>query len=141
MNESKLPPTANPQPPTTAVAGLGVDIVEIERFKKAMERHPGLVNRLFNDNEKTYCFSRKRPHLHFAARFATKEAVLKALGTGRRGIGWKDVEVIRTQNGTPQIKLYNGAIDLTESAGIAKILVSISFSHNSAVAMAIAVRN
>jgi len=125
----------------SSVAGLGVDIVEIERFKSAMERHPGLINRVFTRKEQDYCFSRKIPYRHFAVRFASKEAVLKALRTGRSGIGWKDVEVTRTESGSPQIELYNSALDLVKAEGIIQILVSLSFSHNNAVAAAVAVRN
>lgn len=138
--KSKIKKNGTKNEESLPIGGLGVDIVEIERFRGAMERHPGLINRVFNSNEQSYCFSRKRPHFHFAARFATKEAVLKALGTGRRGVGWKDVEVERTEKGSPQIKLHNNASELTDVLGIKKVMVSLSFSHNSAVAMAIAVR-
>ncbi len=124
----------------SSIAGMGVDIVEIERFKNAMNRHPGLIHRVFTEKEKSYCLSRKKPSRHFAVRFANKEAVLKALKTGRRGIGWRDVEVTKTQSGSPKIELMNSAKDLINSEDIKEILVSLSFTHNSAVATAIAVR-
>ncbi len=121
------------------VQGLGIDIVEIERFKKAMDRHPRIIDRLFTKTEKDYCMNRKKPHLHFAVRFAAKEAVLKSIKTGRNGVGWKDVEIQRQDSGVPEIKLHNKAIEIKESENIKKIIVSLSFSHGSAIAAAIAV--
>ncbi len=122
-----------------AVQGLGIDIVEIERFKKAMEKHPRIIDRLFTKTEQAYCLDRKKPYLHFAVRFAAKEAVLKSLETGRNGIGWKDVEVHRQNNGAPEVKLHNSAVDVTSAKGVQQIVLSLSFSHTNAVAAAIAV--
>jgi holo-[acyl-carrier protein] synthase len=124
-----------------AVAGIGVDIVEIERFKNTLQKHPRVLNRLFTPKEQQYCLSRKISYRHFAVRFATKEAVLKAFGTGRRGVGWKDVEVVRMESGSPQIELHNSALDLINAKGIKEVKVSLSFSHNSAIAMAVAVHH
>lgn len=121
------------------ISGLGVDIVEIERFKKAMEKHPRLVDRVFTQEEKNYCLSKKKPYLHFAVRFAAKEAVLKSIETGRKGVGWRDVEVKRAISGAPSVCLHNNAIKIKEDKGIAKIVLSLSFSRENAVATAIAI--
>lgn len=123
------------------ITGLGVDIVEINRFKSAMDKHPKIVDRLFTEAEKNYCLGRKKPYLHFAVRFAAKEAILKSLETGRRGIGWKDVEVKRTISGAPEVILHEKALNLTSEKGISKVMVSLSFSHTNAVATAVALNN
>ncbi len=119
------------------INNIGIDIVEIERFKQALQKHPRMVDRLFTAKEKEYCLSRKKPYLHFAVRFAAKEAVLKALETGRSGIGWKDVEVLRNEAGAPEITLHNNAITVTSKKGINKVFVSLSFSHTNAIASAV----
>ena len=77
--------------------GLGVDIVEIARMRKIIERSPAFVEKVYSAAERAYCDSHAHPEVHYATRFAAKEAVLKALGTGlSEGIGWLDVEVRRT---------------------------------------------
>ena len=85
---------------------IGVDIVEIERMRAILERTPRFKTRIFSEDEQTYCNKKARPECHYATRFAAKEAVLKALGTGfSEGIGPRDVEVVITAKGKPQVKL------------------------------------
>lgn len=120
------------------IKGIGTDIVEIERIKRAIERHPHFVGRVFTPQEQGYCLSRKRPYLHFAVRFAAKEAVLKALGTGFQGLRWTDVEIVRNSSGKPLVNLLNGAAQIAHQNQINKVLISLSFSHNNAIASAIA---
>ena len=83
--------------------GLGVDIVEIERMRRILDRTPSFAHKVFTDAEQDYCNRKGNPATHYAARFAAKEAVCKALGTGilASGIGMRDVEVVRDSHGKP----------------------------------------
>jgi holo-[acyl-carrier protein] synthase len=121
------------------IVGVGVDTIEIWRVKAAMDRHDRFVKRLFTPSEEAYCRSRKKPHLHFAVRFSAKEAALKALGTGTKGINWKDMEITRDGSGKPCMKLAGSAAERARDMKIDEILVSLSFSKENAVACAIAV--
>ena len=97
------------------IAGLGVDIVEIDRMRRALERRPQLKHRLFSRDEQTYCEERGRPEVHYALRFAAKEAVLKALGTGFSGMRFTDVEVVREPSGKPVPRLSGRAAEFAEA--------------------------
>ncbi|RJQ33412.1 MAG: holo-ACP synthase [Actinobacteria bacterium] len=120
------------------VKGIGIDIVDIDRFRAAIDKHPKLTKRLFSNGELSYCLSRPRPYFHFAVRFAAKEAVVKALGVGLRGMKWQDIEVKRTELGEPLVNLSGGAKKTAENLGVSSIKVSLSFSKESAIAAAIA---
>jgi len=120
------------------VKGIGVDIVEIGRLKRAIERYPQLQSRLFTSREREYCLSKARAHLHFAVRFAAKEAALKALGTGFRGVKWTDMEVRRDSLGRPLLYLDGRAALMAREKGISDVLISLSFSGGNAIASAIA---
>jgi holo-[acyl-carrier protein] synthase len=106
-----------------AILGTGIDIVEVLRIANMIERHGELfITRVFTDHEIEYCSSRKAATQHYAGRWAAKEAVLKALGTGwRRGISWRDIEIHNDTKGTPTVKLRGGARDVMQSARIARI--------------------
>jgi holo-[acyl-carrier protein] synthase len=123
------------------VLGIGTDITECLRIAQMIERHGELfVGRVYTPAEIEYCRSRKQATQHFAGRWAAKEAILKALGTGwRRGISWRDIEVINAPGGRPRATLFGGAADVAEQLGIACVLVSISHcrSHATAYAMAL----
>jgi holo-[acyl-carrier protein] synthase len=121
------------------ITGLGVDIVEIDRMRKALERHPGMKERLFSAEERAYCDKRSRPEVHYALRFAAKEAVLKALGTGFAGMRFKDVEVVRENTGRPVPRLSGKAAERAEQLGIVEMHLSLSFTHSTAVASAVAI--
>lgn len=121
------------------IKGIGIDIVDIDRMELALGRHPRLKERLFTDEEREYCLGKNRPQLHFAVRFAAKEAALKALGTGLRKVKWVDLEVKRDKWGKPFLKLSGPAQELARSRGIGDIFISLSFTRQSAVASAIAV--
>jgi holo-[acyl-carrier protein] synthase len=123
------------------IIGLGTDIVECLRIAQMIERHGELfIGRVYTAHEIEYCSSRKSATQHFAGRWAAKEAVLKAMGTGWiRGITWKDVE-IRSQPGRrPTIALAGGARDVCEQLGVAQMLISISHCRHYATACALAV--
>ena len=124
-----------------SVLGLGVDIVEIVRFAAAMERSgQSLIDRLFLPDEQAYCSPQREPARCYAARFAAKEAVSKALGTGIGAqLGWHDVEVKRKASGAPFIVLHGTGAKTAEGLGVSEILLSLSHSEHYAVANAIAV--
>lgn len=123
-----------------AVVSTGIDLVDVQRLEAAMARHPErFVRRVFTDAERAYCERRARPSIHFAGRFAVKEAVLKALQTGwAKGIGWTQVEVVSGQAGEPSVVLTGGAADRAQALGIARIHISISHTDSHAVASAVA---
>jgi holo-[acyl-carrier protein] synthase len=121
------------------ITGLGVDIVEIDRMREAIERRPRIKERLFSAEERAYCDKRSRPEVHYALRFAAKEAVLKALGTGFSGMRFTDVEVVREQSGRPVPKLSGRAAERAEELGIVEMHLSLSFTHSTAVASAVAI--
>ncbi len=124
----------------TMITGLGVDIVEIERMRLALQRHPRIKERIFSADERAYCDKRNKPEVHYAMRFAAKEAVLKALGTGfSEGIRFTDVEVLRDERGRPKPHLRGRAGEVAEAAGVIEMHLSLSFTHANAVASAVAI--
>ena len=123
-----------------AILGTGIDITECLRIAQMIERHGELfITRVYADLEIEYCTTRKAATQHYAGRWAAKEAVLKALGTGwRRGIGWRDIEIRNDSKGAPTVHLRAGARDVMERAGIKKLHVTISHCRSFAVAYAVA---
>ncbi len=121
------------------ITGLGVDIVEIARMRAALERRPRLKERLFSAEEREYCEKRSKPEVHYALRFAAKEAVLKALGTGFRGMSFTDIEVVREASGRPVPRLSGRAAEVAAEAGVVEMHLSLSFTHTTAVASAVAI--
>lgn len=121
------------------IKGIGTDIIEIKRIKNAAEKGKGFLERVFLVGELTYSFEKKDPYPSLAARFAAKEAVMKALGTGFQGISWHDIEVVCEEKGKPVIVLHGGAAEIAGVNGIKQILISLSHSREFATAFAIAV--
>lgn len=118
---------------------MGVDIVEIGRIRAIMKRSPAFVERSFSCEERAYCDSTAQPEYHYATRFAAKEAVLKALGTGfSRGIKAADVEVVLGSKGKPHVRLKGRAAAAARELGIEEIPLSLSYTHTEAVACALA---
>ena len=109
--------------------GVGVDLLEIERLERALERHPRLAQRVFTDDELAYAGERARPGRHLAARFAAKEAVVKALGM--RNFGLREVEVVAGE--PPSVRLSGAA---AEAAGGREVEVSLTHSRETAAAVA-----
>ena len=122
------------------VLGIGTDIVECLRIAKMIERHGELfINRVYTSEEIKYCQRRKAATQHFAGRWAAKEAILKALGTGWvKGISWRDMEVRSRGNGQPIVAFRGGAREVVERLGVQEMLVSISHCRSHATAYAIA---
>jgi holo-[acyl-carrier protein] synthase len=122
------------------IIGHGVDIVETSRIKKLMGEHPErFLERVFTPGEQADSRSTKRQHEHLAARFAAKEATLKALGTGwAQGIGWTDIEVVRADNGKPSLSVTGRAGEIATEQGIQRWFVSLSHISDCAIASVIA---
>ncbi len=125
------------------VIGIGIDITECLRIARMIERHGDLfINRVYTADEISYCRNRKQTTEHFTGRWAAKEAILKALGTGwRRGISWRDVEILNEPGGKPIVNVHGGAKSVIEQLGITRLLITISHCRTHATAFAIATGN
>ena len=123
------------------IFGIGTDVVEVERIAGAIDRFGEMfLARLFTAAERGYCGGQKRPEVHYAARFAAKEAVAKALGTGiGRNLEWLDMEVARNEDGRPALVLGGAGLRFAESHGIREVMISMSHTRTCAVAQALAV--
>jgi len=114
-----------------ATVGIGIDVVEIERIESALRRYPRLTARLFTESEVAYCSERRRPGRHLAARFAAKEAAVKALGL----TGGHPLTEIEVESGTPPtIRLHR---DLAQRAAEAGLSLSLSLTHERGIAAAV----
>ncbi len=116
------------------IVGIGTDVVEIDRFAASLERRPRLAERCFTPAEAAYCLSRGFPAQHFAARFAAKEAVGKALGIGMTR--WREVEVVRGR-GAPTIALHGRYAERGRELGVDRVHISLTHGRDSAIAFAI----
>jgi holo-[acyl-carrier protein] synthase len=121
------------------IVGIGVDIVGIERMRRALERQGDrFIRRLFTASEQEYCRAHRDPVPYFAVRFAAKEALFKALGTGwSQGIAWVDAEVRRNEQGAPSLALSGKADEIGRSLGVTALHVSLSHSEENAIAFVI----
>ena len=118
---------------------VGIDTIEIPRVRRVLERHgERFLKRVFTPEEVAFCRGRV-PEL--AARFAAKEAVMKALGTGVRGIGWREIEVLPDRRGKPLVYLYGGAKERAKEMGLEGIDISMSHERQYAVASVVAFRD
>lgn len=123
------------------VIGIGTDIIETARIAQMIEKHGEVfLQRVYTVDEIEYCAPRKAANQHYAGRWAAKEAVLKALGTGwAHGIQWTDVEVVNAPGGKPSIVLDGVAKEFGDRMGIAEMMISISHCREYATAYATAV--
>jgi holo-[acyl-carrier protein] synthase len=122
------------------IVGIGTDIIECPRIGKMIENHGELfLRRVYTDREIRYCQAKRHAIEHFAGRWAAKEAILKAIGTGRdHGIAWTHVEVRDRHDGRPQVLVCGVARETARKRGIGQILISISHCRTYATAYAIA---
>ncbi|MDP2883977.1 MAG: holo-ACP synthase [Ignavibacteria bacterium] len=122
------------------IQGIGVDVVDVKRMKIVLDaRGTPLIKKLFTDPEIAYCTSKKKPHEHFAARFAAKEAVSKAMQTGWSGkFRWRDVEVINNPSGAPRVVFHDL---VAEQLAHCRVHISLSHTENTVVAFAIIEKN
>lgn len=125
---------------STRVLGVGIDVVEVSRARHLLSRQGSRVyTRLLTPQEARYCKAQREPAPHVAARLAVKEAAYKALqGTpDARGIGWRDLELVRGKDGTPSLKLHRRAARRADAMGVSGIHVSLSHTHETAAAVVI----
>jgi len=121
------------------IVGIGVDIAEIDRIEAAITRHGApFLTRIYTPRESAYCESHKNKFERYAARFAAKEAAMKALGTGwRLGVRWRDIEVANALSGRPTLNLAGVAEEFAANMGVRNISLSITHSGNIAFAQVI----
>ena len=123
-----------------AAVGVGVDLVEVARVERMLEeRGSHVFERLLTPAERSYCESMARPAEHVAVRLAAKEAVYKALqgSEAARGIGWRDTEVVRSADGRPEAILSGRAAARARELGVQRVLLSLSHTHTTAIAVAV----
>ena len=115
--------------------GIGIDITEVSRIKSLAEKHEQFLTRVYTEKEINYCNKKKNKYQHFAARFAAKESVLKALGVGwSQEIKWTDIEVVNEPSGKPRINTYGKVKRLMEQKEVKEILISLSHTSQYAIA-------
>ena len=113
------------------ITGIGIDVIENSRIRESLQRFGDrFLNRIYTEAEKEYCKKCANPEIHFAARFAAKEAAFKALGTGwGGGVKWKDVEVKRLASGKPELHLYGEALAVATEMRATRFHVSLTHDH------------
>ncbi len=116
------------------MVGIGTDLVDIDRFRTVLRRRPSVADRLFTAGERSYADRTADPAARLAARFAAKEATLKALGYGLGGMRMADIEVVRADDGPPEIVLHGEARTIAAAHGVARWLVSLSHTDHLAQA-------
>ena len=121
------------------IVGTGIDIIEIHRIEKAMEKSLDRFQiRTFTDREVVYCEKKKFKFQHYAARFAAKEAAMKALGTGwTKGVRFTEIEVFNNDLGKPELKFTGKAKEIFQKLGATQSMLSLSHTHQIAAAMVI----
>ncbi|HEX7095050.1 MAG TPA: holo-ACP synthase [Acidimicrobiales bacterium] len=120
------------------LVGIGVDLVEIERFRAVLARTPGLRERVFRPDERAYADEKHDPVERYAVRFAAKEAVMKALGCGLGEIAMHDIEVRRAESGEPSVLLHGRAAERAAERGVTRWLLTLTHTEHLAQAIAVA---
>lgn len=121
------------------ILGMGTDLAEVDRIEQSVKRYGNrFLERVYSDFERSYSMRKKNYAERLAGRFAAKEAGMKAIGTGwRRGVTWKDFEVVNEPGGKPTLKLSGAAAQIAERMGVKR--VSLSITHTAAIAMAVVI--
>ena len=123
----------------STIIGLGLDATDIPRIAATMERYGDrFIQRIFTDGEIAYCSRRRVPAIHFAGRFAAKEAAMKALRVGDRAVSWREVEVQRAADGAPTLVLRGAAAALAAEAGLSHFALSVTHERTYASAIVVA---
>ena len=120
------------------VVGVGVDLCDVDRLRRAVARTPGFVDRVYTADEQSYCRRARDPAERFAVRFAAKEAVLKAMGAGLGACPLHDIEVARADSGAPSVVLHGAAASLAAERGVTAWKLSLTHTRTLAEAVAIA---
>ncbi len=119
------------------IVGIGIDLCDVERIRRLLERdRERFVRRVFLEGECSYCDGRRRPAIHYAARFAAKEAFLKAVGTGWR-LGWRQVEVVRDASGRPELRLSGAAAEVAARRKIRRIHLTLTHTAETGAAVVV----
>ncbi|MGN6695495.1 MAG: holo-ACP synthase [Aquihabitans sp.] len=118
--------------------GIGVDLVEVARMRTVLARTPTMAERLFTPRERAYAETANDPTERYAARFAAKEAVMKALGVGLGSVDWHDIEVVRSDSGAPELAITGRAQVLAADAGVTRWLLTLTHTASMAEAIAVA---
>jgi holo-[acyl-carrier protein] synthase len=118
--------------------GIGVDLCDVDRMRTALDRTPTLRARVFTDAERAYCDRRDDPTERYAARFAAKEAVMKAMGVGVGACKWREIEVAKAPSGAPSVVLHGGARVLADDLGVRGWRLTLTHTHRVAEAIAVA---
>ncbi len=118
--------------------GIGTDLVDIDRFRVVLARTPGVADRLFGAAERAYADQAADPTARLAARFAAKEATLKSLGLGLGAMNFVDIEVVKHDDGRPELQLHGDALVVAQRAGAARFLLTISHTDHLAQATVVA---
>lgn len=121
-----------------SVIGVGIDLVDVARFRVSLQRTPSMRTRMFTEGERTYAESANDPAERYAARFAAKEAVMKAMGVGLGAFGFHDVEVVRADGGQPSLRVIGAAELLAVERGVVTWQVSLTHTATSAGAVVVA---
>ena len=120
------------------IVGIGTDIVKIDRIRRLLERYPGFKDKVFRAGEISYCGGQSNPEQSYAARFAAKEALMKALGTGWDGrINWLDIEVIQAGRSRPEIQAHGATKETLDRLGVSGIHLSLSHEKEYALAFVV----
>ena len=124
------------------IVGIGIDLIKIDRIQQSILRwNKRFLDRVYTPVEQKYAMSFKNPYPHFAARFAIKEAVLKAIGTGwRGGIKWTEIELYNEPSGRPMVQLYGRVKQSAKSMGVNEILVSLSHDAEYSIGQVILIK-
>lgn len=121
-----------------SVVGVGIDLVDVDRFRTSLTRTPTMIPRMFTDGERAYAESASDPTERYAVRFAAKEAVMKALGVGLGAFGFHDVEVLRADGGQPSLGVYGPAEHLAAERGVVGWQLSLTHTSRAAGAVVVA---
>jgi holo-[acyl-carrier protein] synthase len=121
------------------VVGVGTDLVDVDRFRRALARTPSIVDRVFTSDEWAYAQKRRDPTEPLAVRFAAKEAVLKALGLGLGAVPFREIEVVRAESGEPSLVLHGSAAGEAAARGIGRWMVTLSHTAHLAQAVTLAI--
>ncbi|MDQ8191397.1 holo-ACP synthase [Roseibacillus persicicus] len=119
--------------------GIGIDVVEVSRIEASIEEFGAkFLNRIFSEEEQEYCQRQKRCAIHYAARFAAKEAISKAFGTGiGKDVGWLDLQIVRKPSGEPGVVLSGAALAFAEKNKVGDIKISLTHAQHYAAANAV----
>jgi holo-[acyl-carrier protein] synthase len=120
------------------VIGIGTDLVDLDRFRLVMARTPGIIDRLFTEDERRYARARRDPVERFGARFAAKEATMKALGVGLGVVAFREIEVGRLPSGAPVLALSGAAATVAAGQGVERWLITLSHTGHLAQAVVMA---